>query len=172
LVHWLSVVQTPPPVPTDPSRQYFCVLPVRKTYEASGNVMAEVPATLSTEPLASERNTFRMQVEVGPAGTGSGVPNRHRGSGLQRPDEPAEQSLDVTQAAFVRVQCVVAYGPSEQSVMIGLPPQPLLLPAAVFDPMLPARFSVLPGQVAKPNTVAGPSGLAFGADAVLPPPPT
>ena len=77
-------------------------------------VMLEVPATLSTDPLASERMTFRMQVEVGPAGTGSGVPNMQRGSGLQRPTEPAAQSSSIVHAALVRVQCLVAYGPSEQ----------------------------------------------------------
>ena len=34
------------------------------------------------------------------------------------------------------------------------------------------RFSVVPGQLAMPKIVSGPSGFAFGAEARLPPPPT
>ena len=45
-------------------------------------MIAELPAAWSTVPLPSAENTFRMQVEVGPAGTGSGGPNKQRASGL------------------------------------------------------------------------------------------
>src|SRR5262249_5649221 len=125
--------------PGEPSRQNFCVFPSRNTYEASGSVMFDVPAALSTVPLPSLRNTFRMHVVVGPAGTDSGGPKRHCGSGLQRPSEPAEQSFDVVQATFVRVQCLVWYGPSEQSTPIALPPQPLPFAACAPEPGLAAR---------------------------------
>jgi hypothetical protein len=85
--------------------------------------MFESPTVLSgTDPVASARNTFTTQVETEPAGTGSGGPKTQRGSGLQRPVEPAAQSLSVVHAAPVRVQCLLANGPNEQSVPIGWPP--------------------------------------------------
>src|SRR6266436_6452278 len=76
-VQFASAVQTPtglaapaPARPSAPFRQNFCALPVRYTYEASGNVMFELPRVLSgTEPLAFARITLRTHVETLAAGT-------------------------------------------------------------------------------------------------------
>ena len=69
------------------------------------------------------------------------------------------QSVSLVHAvAGVRVQCLVANGASVQSAG----------PVAAE----PASVSVLPLQLETANVLVGPSGLAFGAVAVLPPPPT
>ena len=136
-------------------------------------VTLDVPAVLSTVPLASVRNTLRTQVEVLPAGTGSGGPKMQRGSGLHSPVPP--QSSSVVHAVSSRVQLLLAYGPKEQSTPMRCPPQPLPLPPFTPLPSWPTRLSVLPPapeQLPTPNTVSGPSGLALGGVEVLLAPPT
>ena len=57
-------------------------------------MMFEFPRVLSgIEPVASARITLRTQVDVGPAGTGSGGPKMQRGSGLHSPAAPTAQSF-------------------------------------------------------------------------------
>jgi hypothetical protein len=95
-----------------------------------------------------------------------------RGSGLHSPAAPTAQSSSVVHGTLVRVQLLLGCGPREQSVPIRCPPQPLLLPPVAPVPECAARLRALPGQELMPKMVSGPSGLALGAEAVLPPPPT
>jgi hypothetical protein len=94
---------------------------------------------------------------------------------LQSPKPPHWTPSSAVHAVLLRVQCRVAYGASEQSTpigLVGLMPQPLLLPATAPEPALPLRLRVVPGQLAMPNCVSPPSGFALDGVAVLPPPPT
>jgi hypothetical protein len=120
-------------------------------------VTEDVPAAWSTVPLASAANTFTTQLDVAPAGTGSGGPKKQRASALQSPGPPQSVSL-VQLWVGLRVQWRVANGPKVQ----------LAGPA----PASPARCRVLPVHDVTSNTLVGPSGLALAGVAVFPPPPT